>query len=386
MALTPSFFFLGLLFLAWFTAEVHSVKVLPDVLKGSSVVLSPDDAENQIISITWKYGPDLAAEWFGWDQTFYNIFNDTCSLNTETGELTIYNVRPEHSGVYTPYINGKTRSAMKLRVLSPVPKPSITMNCNPEHTKCTLSCWFDRTDDLGDVEVFWILDDSHERGGRKIQITEHTQEETFICILNNSVSFQNSAKLKNLFLPRDTGVPVWIPVVGTLVSLALLVGLIILKKKRHRIKKIIEEIRKTMPSIEHERISAETPAAGSVKDVDLKLLDVDRIILKILREGNKRNLSEDGIWKLLNARYLILWILQQRYEVQESLDNVKEMIEMFFKGRNDLWMYADEVKILKDVDWRIWRILEKRNEFWLHADEDQKLHDARLGIERILKE
>ncbi|XP_078800183.1 uncharacterized protein LOC144990535 [Oryzias latipes] len=204
MASAPFFFFfLGLLFLAWFTADVHSVKVLPDVLKGSSIVLSPDDPEKQIISITWKHGPDLAAEWFGWNQTFFNIFKDTCSINTETGELTINDVKPEHSGVYTPDINGKVLSALKLQVLSPVPKPSIIHDCNLEKPKCSLSCWFDRTDDLGDVEVFWILDDSHERGGRKIQITKDTKEETFICSLKNSVSSENSFKLQNPLLPSD---------------------------------------------------------------------------------------------------------------------------------------------------------------------------------------
>uniref|UniRef100_A0A8C8DSI9 Ig-like domain-containing protein n=1 Tax=Oryzias sinensis TaxID=183150 RepID=A0A8C8DSI9_9TELE len=167
-----------------------------DVLKGSSVVLSPDDTETSITSITWKHGNDLAADWSGGDTTFYRIFKDLCSLNTKTGELTINDVRPEHDGLYTPEINGKTRSTVKLRVFSPVPKPNIIHDCYPEKTKCTLTCSFDRTDDLGDVEVFWILDDRHENG-TKLQITKDTKEKRFYCSLKNPVSSENSKKLKN---------------------------------------------------------------------------------------------------------------------------------------------------------------------------------------------
>uniref|UniRef100_A0A3P9I3H2 Ig-like domain-containing protein n=1 Tax=Oryzias latipes TaxID=8090 RepID=A0A3P9I3H2_ORYLA len=172
-----------------------TVKVI-EVLKGSSVVLSPDDAETRITTITWKHGEDLAAEWFGGNPTFYRIFNDGCSLNTKTGKLTISVVRPEHGGEYTPEINGRILSALKLQVLSPVPKPRITPDCNPEETKCTLTCSFDRTDDLGDVEVFWILDDRREKG-TELQITKDTKEKTFICSLKNPVSSENSTELKN---------------------------------------------------------------------------------------------------------------------------------------------------------------------------------------------
>ncbi|XP_020557037.1 uncharacterized protein LOC105358837 isoform X2 [Oryzias latipes] len=196
MASTPFFFFLGsVLSLAWFTTDVHSEKVLLG-LKGSSVVLSPDDAGTSITSITWKHGDRFVAVWAGEKPTFYFRCNDLCSLNTKTGNLTVNDVKIEDSGEYTPEINGKILSAMKLQVLSPVPKPRITHDCNPEETKCTLTCSFDRTDDLGDVEVFWILDDRREKG-TELQITKDTKEETFICSLKNPVSSENSTELKN---------------------------------------------------------------------------------------------------------------------------------------------------------------------------------------------
>uniref|UniRef100_A0A3B3BLP6 Ig-like domain-containing protein n=1 Tax=Oryzias melastigma TaxID=30732 RepID=A0A3B3BLP6_ORYME len=181
------------------STNIHSEKVL-NVLKGSTAVLTPDDKGKSISSVTWKHDGDLAAEWFGGSPTFYRSFNDSCSLNTETGELTINEVRLEHSGLYTPEINNRILIDIRLQVLSPVPKPSIISNCNSEETQCTLTCVFDSTDDLGDVQVFWILDDIHVKEGSELSITKKTKEKTFICRLNNTVSSESSNKLKNHLL------------------------------------------------------------------------------------------------------------------------------------------------------------------------------------------
>ncbi|XP_078798433.1 uncharacterized protein LOC144989702 isoform X3 [Oryzias latipes] len=370
------------------------VKVI-DVLKGSSVVLRPVEAVTSITTITWKHGDNLAAEWLGGDLFFYNIFNNTSSLNTETGQLTINNVRPEHSGVYTPDINEKTRSALELRVLYPVPKPSISHDCYPGETpNCTIRCMHAYTpENVGHMEVFWILDNRRVKGP-ELQITEDTKTETFVCSLKNSVSSENSTKLLNPFLPGGTGVPVWKPVVITLASLVSVVLLVFLCRwihLKHRLWRIIKEIRETMPLTEHDRNSAETPAAGSVTehdrifteikdaglvpDVEIKLLDADKEILRTLNEGNETNLSEDSILKLLTARYLILRTLQQGSAVQESLEKVKKIIKKFFRGRNDLWLYKYEKQTFQDVQ-RILRILNKRNELKLprvFTDEEMTL-------------
>ncbi|KAF6721358.1 hypothetical protein FQA47_002959 [Oryzias melastigma] len=69
MSSTP--FLVGILFLALFVTDVYSVL---NSLKGSSIVLSPDVEEPSIISVTWKHGADLAAEWFGGSVTFYRSF------------------------------------------------------------------------------------------------------------------------------------------------------------------------------------------------------------------------------------------------------------------------------------------------------------------------
>uniref|UniRef100_A0A3B3D759 Ig-like domain-containing protein n=1 Tax=Oryzias melastigma TaxID=30732 RepID=A0A3B3D759_ORYME len=207
---------LVLFLLAVFTTDVHSEDL--EVLKGSTAVLTPDHKGRSIISISWKHGGDLAAEWFGGSPTFYRSFKDRCSLNTETGELTINDVRLEHSGVYTPEINNRILTDIRLQVLSPVPKPSILFNCNSEQTLCTLTCVFNKTHDLGDVQVFWILDDGSVKEGSVLSITKETKEKTFICRLKNPVSSESSNDLIN---------PLWSNR-ALIISLAVLIPCIIL--------------------------------------------------------------------------------------------------------------------------------------------------------------
>ncbi|XP_036066899.1 uncharacterized protein LOC112142036 [Oryzias melastigma] len=211
---------LGILFLAsWFPTDVYSEKVL-DVLEGFKVVLSPGVIETAISSITWKHGPDLAAEWFGGIATFYPRFNGRCSLNTRTGEMMINDLRLEDEGSYTPEINNNVRAAVTLRVFSPapVPKPNITHDCKSKQTKCTLTCTFDRTEDMGGVEVFWIRDNRRGKGGGALEITEETKEKTFICSLENSVSSENSTELQNPLLTDDESG-------GTHIAVGIVLGL-----------------------------------------------------------------------------------------------------------------------------------------------------------------
>ncbi|KAF6721359.1 CD48 antigen [Oryzias melastigma] len=225
MSSTPSV----VLFLAWITTDVHSEKIL-DRLRDSTVVLSPDHVEDPITIITWRYKTHLAADWNGQKAPFSRIFKDGCSLNTETGELTINSVRLEDGGVYTPQINNKTQTAVKLQVFSPVPKPNITLSCNPEETQCTLSCTFNRTDDLGEVQIFWILDDKLKKEGKELNITKETKELMFICSLENSVSSGNSSELQNPLFFKNEDV-IYLVFFALYAFLLFVVGLIIIHQK-----------------------------------------------------------------------------------------------------------------------------------------------------------
>ncbi|XP_036067963.1 V-set and immunoglobulin domain-containing protein 1 isoform X2 [Oryzias melastigma] len=230
MSSTP--FLVGILFLALFVTDVYSVL---NSLKGSSIVLSPDVEEPSIISVTWKHGADLAAEWFGGSVTFYRSFKDRCSLDTKSGELTINNVKLEDGGVYTPEINNNVRAAVTLRVLSPVPKPNITHDCKPEQTKCTLTCTFHKTDDMGEVQIIWIHENRVEKGDGALEITEETKEKTFICSLENSVSSENSTELQNPLLTDGKSGRTHIAVVLSLLVLAVCAVFLFLLYKKHPI-------------------------------------------------------------------------------------------------------------------------------------------------------
>ncbi|RVE75040.1 hypothetical protein OJAV_G00012820 [Oryzias javanicus] len=239
MRMSSTLFLLGVLFLACSVTDVYSKKVL-DVLKGSIAVLSPDVKEASIISVTWKHGADLAAEWFGGNPTFYRSFKGRCILSDKTGVLTINDVKLEDGGSYTPEINNNIQPAITLRVFSPVPKPNITHDCKPEQTQCTLTCMFEKTDDMGDVQIFWIVDDRREKGGGALEITKETKEKTFICGLNNSVSSENSNKLQNPLLTDDESGRTHIVgiVLGLLAVLSFCVGAAVFLILRHKMSSI----------------------------------------------------------------------------------------------------------------------------------------------------
>ncbi|CAK6984762.1 uncharacterized protein LOC128354439 isoform X2, partial [Scomber scombrus] len=105
---------------------------------GGEVVLTPNSVVNPIASITWKHGPDIAMEWYGRQTESYRQFKDHGSLNTSTGVMTITGLTRDLSGIYTVDINGKETSKTQLHVISPVPKPTISVLC--EMTHCVFSC------------------------------------------------------------------------------------------------------------------------------------------------------------------------------------------------------------------------------------------------------
>ncbi|RVE75043.1 hypothetical protein OJAV_G00012850 [Oryzias javanicus] len=322
MLLIPLLF---IFFLTWFTEDADSGGAktvhqhLPDKvlsrLKGSTVVLSPDLVEAQVNSIRWKYGDGVIADWYGQRVPFYRSFKDRCSLNTKTGELIINYVGLEQSGVYTPEINSRTLAAVKLQVFSPVPKPSITMSCNSEQTQCTLTCTFNRTEDLGNVEVFWILDSRREKGGSELNITKETKEKTFICSLNNSVSSENSNKLQNPFLAGHSKRErrwFWI-------ALSLFEAVLLLLFHRYKIQKIIDRFsKKRNPSTDGEKtlrndesqVFDETIVEffngrnGTQRDEesDLMLQNVHKMIERFFKERKGKRAIKDIMGSLLNEQ------------------------------------------------------------------------------------
>ncbi|XP_026120779.1 uncharacterized protein LOC113100124 [Carassius auratus] len=84
-----------------------------------------------VSSIIWKQRNEPVIKAIEWDtEDGVNVpnprFKDITTLDKETGQITITNLKFEHSGLYTIDINGKEQEKIfKLEVLPPVPKPVI---------------------------------------------------------------------------------------------------------------------------------------------------------------------------------------------------------------------------------------------------------------------
>ena len=78
------------------------------VLTGGSIVLQAEQV-TRVSSIIWKHNKEKAAEWFEGDDapTYFDIFNSVTTLDTQTWALTISNLKPHFSGIYSAEVNNK---------------------------------------------------------------------------------------------------------------------------------------------------------------------------------------------------------------------------------------------------------------------------------------
>ncbi|XP_041834587.1 T-cell surface antigen CD2-like isoform X2 [Melanotaenia boesemani] len=167
---------------------------------GTTVVISAGPVTDKVTSIVWKHGPDIAAEWFGSSVSYYRHFEGRCQLNTANGDLTIKNVTREDSGKYTAEISDLVKDPTEIRIIAPVPTPTITTRCNTEKTYCVLTCEGDVTD-AGQVRYSWINGDMEAKPGSKtLNITQEQKEAEFGCSLKNPVSQKSSQKVQNPFI------------------------------------------------------------------------------------------------------------------------------------------------------------------------------------------
>uniref|UniRef100_A0A1A7XSH1 Ig-like domain-containing protein n=1 Tax=Iconisemion striatum TaxID=60296 RepID=A0A1A7XSH1_9TELE len=208
--------------LTWLFLQVTSAQQFYKV--GDTVDLSPGPVSGKITSVTWKHGSDIAMEAFGSDITYYRGFKGRCGFNTSTGVLTIGDLALSDSGTYKAEVNSRDAGSQDLRVLSPVPKPTVSVECNEEVTFCNLTCNFETSPEMGDVDQTWVVDgkDKLDSGSQKMSITDKTKNKEFICKLKNFVDTKSSDAVLNLFLNRGGGNT------GTVVFLVILAILIIL--------------------------------------------------------------------------------------------------------------------------------------------------------------
>lgn len=165
---------------------------------GDKVVLRPGSAVNPITNITWRYGPDVAMQWDG-NQTYsYGHFQVRGVLNTSSGELTITGLTRNDSGSYTAEINNQVTKPIQLLVISRVPRPSVSMWCDPEMTYCVFTCE-GNTSDADPITFEWEADDRMWFSNNKHIITKDEKEPQFSCYLVNPVSLMGSDPVRNPF-------------------------------------------------------------------------------------------------------------------------------------------------------------------------------------------
>ncbi|CAK6983295.1 uncharacterized protein LOC128354439 isoform X1 [Scomber scombrus] len=184
-------------FLFWTAVRASEERLYRKI--GDKAVLTPDSVVNPITSITWKHGSDIAMEWYG-DKTYsYRQFKDRGSLNISTGVMTITGLYQNHSGIYTAEINNKVNNHTQLLVISPVPKPSISVSC--ERTYCDLTC-DGNTTGAEPVEYWWTAGEKKWNSTKELNITKEDKEEWFICTVENPVSSISSEKVFNPFMEK----------------------------------------------------------------------------------------------------------------------------------------------------------------------------------------
>ncbi|KAJ0009360.1 hypothetical protein NQD34_001062 [Periophthalmus magnuspinnatus] len=180
---------------------------------GADVVLTPPSKQSSITHILWKRNGHLAVEWEIENVSYvkeFAFFTDHTILDHSNGELTLKNLTKEFSGVYTVEINGETGTGnINLTVLSQVPKPQISVSCNAEKTRCTLTCSGDVTGMDPKPTYKWKFNNTEKsQSNEHFEITPETSAPEFICELHNRVSFMSSDPISNPFISSPDGVKI----------------------------------------------------------------------------------------------------------------------------------------------------------------------------------
>uniref|UniRef100_A0A672FHY0 Ig-like domain-containing protein n=1 Tax=Salarias fasciatus TaxID=181472 RepID=A0A672FHY0_SALFA len=160
---------------------------------GGEVALHPG-VQTSITSIVWKEGADIAVEWDGTEEDRHRHYRGTAGLlrgrlNRTSGVMTITGLVRDDSKVYTPEINNKKGTPVRLTVI-----------CK-SGTSCTLTCSADTTG-ADPVTYRWKSDLRAVAHPLKDYVIKKNASETvkeFSCELQNPVSLESSQAVANPF-------------------------------------------------------------------------------------------------------------------------------------------------------------------------------------------
>ncbi|XP_056615212.1 hepatic and glial cell adhesion molecule-like [Triplophysa dalaica] len=186
--------------------EVKSVSAM----EGESVTLDTYIVKQTDDLIVWTYGPNktIVAIINGKASSFRLSEDDRfrlgVNLNNQTGDLTISDVRTDHTGLYSLKISSNSTPSYKnfnLTVYTRLPVPSITNSSSSERSlssKCVLLCSVMNVSH--DVSVSWYKGKSLLSS---ISVSEHSiirsislhlecldDSDVYSCVINNSISTQ----------------------------------------------------------------------------------------------------------------------------------------------------------------------------------------------------
>ncbi|XP_073717463.1 SLAM family member 5 isoform X1 [Misgurnus anguillicaudatus] len=194
------------------TQEQKSVDVSLSVTEGESVTL--ESAVNEIQRndlILWTYGDTRIAQMNKEPGkiSLYDVddgrFRDKLHLNNQTGDLTITNIRTEHTGLYQLEIHSSEvlSKTFKVTVSAPLPVPVISRNTQSSSSsqrssssKCVLLC---SVMNVRDVSLSWYkgnsllssisVSDLNIRLSLPLEV-EYQDTNTYRCVLNNTITNQ----------------------------------------------------------------------------------------------------------------------------------------------------------------------------------------------------
>ncbi|XP_048054033.1 uncharacterized protein LOC125272899 isoform X8 [Megalobrama amblycephala] len=191
------------------TEAVSGVDVLKAV--GDQVSFRPDKFIPPVTSIIWKhintYGYVVkATEWDEGEILIPNPrFKDITTVDEKTGQITITNLKVEHSGVYTIDINSKEQQQrFTLTVMERVPKPVIKIEKikdNPDAVN--LICEYSETIIWKNSAGETLKGSKHHPKGEILVVKyEGNRGNFYTCTLKNAVSEETSDPLYERDLER----------------------------------------------------------------------------------------------------------------------------------------------------------------------------------------